>query len=54
MRAAVGPNVGVKAAGGVRTLEAALEVISVGATRFGATRTEGILENFKARLQAGA
>jgi deoxyribose-phosphate aldolase len=54
MRASVGPNVGIKAAGGVRTLEAALEVISVGATRFGATRTEGILESFRARLQAGA
>jgi deoxyribose-phosphate aldolase len=48
MRASVGPNVGIKAAGGVRSLEAALEVIAVGATRFGATRTESILEAFKA------
>ena len=52
MRASVGPDVGVKAAGGVRSLDAALEVIAVGATRFGATRTEGILEEFKARRQA--
>jgi deoxyribose-phosphate aldolase len=51
MRASVGPDVGVKAAGGVRSLDAALEVIAVGATRFGATRTESILEEFKARLQ---
>lgn len=49
MRASVGPNVGIKAAGGVRSLEAALEVIAVGATRFGATQTERILEAFKAR-----
>ena len=50
MRASVGPDVGVKAAGGVRSLDAALEVIAIGVTRFGATRTESILEDFKARL----
>jgi deoxyribose-phosphate aldolase len=49
MRATVGPEVGVKAAGGVRSLQAALDVIAVGATRFGATRTQKILEAFKAR-----
>jgi deoxyribose-phosphate aldolase len=49
MRASVGPHIGVKAAGGVRSLERALEVIAVGVTRIGATRTEGILEAFKAR-----
>ena len=36
-------------AGGVRTLDALLEVMSVGVTRVGATATESILEDFKAR-----
>ncbi|MBC7224579.1 MAG: deoxyribose-phosphate aldolase [Anaerolineae bacterium] len=49
MRATVGPNVGVKAAHGVRSLDAALEVIAIGVTRIGATQTERILEEFKAR-----
>ncbi len=47
MRASVGPRVQVKAAHGVRTLEAALLVIEVGAARFGATRTKKILDDFK-------
>jgi deoxyribose-phosphate aldolase len=42
-------HVQVKAAGGVRTLDALLEVMSVGVTRIGATATETILEDFKAR-----
>jgi len=42
-------NVQVKAAGGVRTLDALLEVMKVGVTRIGATATETILEDFKAR-----
>ena len=46
-------HVQVKAAGGVRTLDALLEVMSVGVTRIGATATEAILEDFKAR-KAGA
>ena len=45
-------HVQVKAAG-VRTLDALLEVMSVGVTRIGATATEAILEDFKAR-KAGA
>lgn len=49
MRAAVSPRVEVKAAGGVRTLDALLEVMNVGVTRIGATATEAILEDFKAR-----
>jgi len=49
MRASVSPHVQVKAAGGVRTLDALLEVMSVGVTRVGATATESILEDFKAR-----
>jgi deoxyribose-phosphate aldolase len=42
----------VKAAGGVRTLDALLEVMAVGVTRIGATATETILEDFKARKAA--
>ena len=37
MRAAVGPNFGVKAAGGIRTREQALAMIEAGATRIGAS-----------------
>ena len=43
-------RVGVKAAGGVRTLEKALEVYEVGCSRFGATATAAILDAWKARL----
>jgi deoxyribose-phosphate aldolase len=42
-------GVQVKAAGGVRTLDALLDVMRVGVTRVGATATETILEDFKAR-----
>jgi len=35
MREAVGPDIGVKAAGGIRTLDAALALIEAGATRLG-------------------
>jgi deoxyribose-phosphate aldolase len=46
------PHVQVKAAGGVRTLDALLDVMNVGVTRIGATATETILEDFKARKDA--
>jgi deoxyribose-phosphate aldolase len=52
MRASVSPAVQVKAAGGVRTLEALLEVMAVGVTRIGATATATILEDFEARKAA--
>jgi deoxyribose-phosphate aldolase len=52
MRRTVGPQVQVKAAGGVRTLDVLLEVMRVGVTRVGATATETILEDFKARKAA--
>jgi deoxyribose-phosphate aldolase len=42
-------GVQVKAAGGVRTLDVLLDVMRVGVTRVGATATEAILEDFKAR-----
>jgi deoxyribose-phosphate aldolase len=46
MRLTVGPQVQVKAAGGVRTLEALLAVIDVGVTRCGATATAAMLDEF--------
>jgi deoxyribose-phosphate aldolase len=51
MRASVGPRVQVKAAGGVRTLDAILAVIDTGTTRVGATATAAILDEFKKRQQ---
>jgi len=42
----------VKAAGGVRSLETALEVYQCGCDRFGATQTAKILEDWKAALAA--
>jgi deoxyribose-phosphate aldolase len=53
MRANTGAHIAVKAAGGVRTLDALLEVMALGVTRVGATATATILDDFKAR-KAGA
>lgn len=47
MRASVSPKVQVKAAGGVRTLQALLDVIEAGATRCGATATAAMLDAFE-------
>jgi deoxyribose-phosphate aldolase len=44
------PNVQVKAAGGIRTLDALLEVRELGVTRVGATRTAEILDDCRKRL----
>lgn len=52
MRRCVGSHMQVKAAGGIRTLDALLEVMAVGVTRIGATATETMLEDFKARKAA--
>jgi len=49
MRRTVSDNVQVKAAGGVRSLDMALKVREVGATRFGATRTVDIMEECYSR-----
>jgi len=49
MRANVSEKVQVKAAGGVRTLPALLDVIDAGVTRCGATATAKILDDFKAQ-----
>ena len=53
MRANTSPHIGVKAAGGVRTLDGLLEVIALGVTRIGATQTKAIIDDFRAR-KAGA
>ena len=52
MRANTPPNIQVKAAGGVRTLDALLEVMALGVTRIGATATETIIEDFRRRKSA--
>ena len=49
MRRSVSPRVQVKAAHGIRTLDALVEVLEIGVTRVGATQTAAILDEFKAR-----
>ncbi len=49
MRASVGPRVQVKASAGVRSLDAALNVIDVGCTRIGTIATAVILDEFAKR-----
>ena len=43
MRAAVGPEMGVKASGGIRDKAAALAMLEAGATRIGASATGAIV-----------
>jgi deoxyribose-phosphate aldolase len=52
MRASVSPHIQVKAAGGVRTLDALLDVINTGTARVGATATATILDDFRQRKAA--
>jgi deoxyribose-phosphate aldolase len=52
LRASVSPRVKVKAAHGVRTLDALLDVMEAGAERCGATATAAILDDFLARAGA--
>jgi deoxyribose-phosphate aldolase len=54
MRRTVSPHVGVKAAGGVRTLDGLLAVMELGVTRIGATQTAVILDEFRSRKAAAA
>ena len=54
MRKNTSPHVQVKAAGGVRTLDDALTVRKIGATRFGATATVAIVEEARKREKEGA
>jgi deoxyribose-phosphate aldolase len=53
MRRTVSSAVQVKAAGGVRTLDALIDVMNLGVTRVGATATKVIIDDFRAR-KAGA
>jgi deoxyribose-phosphate aldolase len=50
MRRCAPPQVGVKAAGGVKTFDRLLEVRALGVTRVGASATKAILDECKARL----
>jgi deoxyribose-phosphate aldolase len=49
MRANTSAHIAVKAAGGVRTLDALLDVMALGVTRIGATATQTILDDFRER-----
>ena len=53
MKRYCGPDVGIKAAGGVRTLDEMLAAIEAGATRIGATATAAILDEARHRLEGG-
>lgn len=46
MRGAVGPRVGVKASGGIRTAAFAAELIAAGANRLGLSGTRAVLDGF--------
>ena len=47
MRHYTDAEIKIKAAGGIRTLERAIEIRKLGVSRFGATATVGILERLK-------
>jgi deoxyribose-phosphate aldolase len=49
MRAHTSPHIQVKAAGGVRSLDALLDVMALGVTRIGATATKTIIDDFRVR-----
>ena len=46
LRQTVGPNIGVKAAGGIRNLQDALKMVEAGANRIGTSSSESILQGF--------
>jgi deoxyribose-phosphate aldolase len=50
MRAAVSPKVKVKSAGGVRTLDALIEMLDAGVERSGATTTSAMLDEYSQRF----
>jgi deoxyribose-phosphate aldolase len=54
MRANTSPHTQVKAAGGIRTLDALLAVRELGVSRIGATATEAIILDFRARKAGDA
>jgi len=53
MRRAVGPEMGVKASGGIRTLDDLLKMLAAGATRIGASAGVKIVEAAHANSQTG-
>ena len=52
MRAAVGSRLGVKAAGGIRSMLAALSMVEAGACRLGTSSGRLIVEQIRGRMQA--
>lgn len=54
MRQVVGPHIGVKASGGIRTAEDARQMIAAVATRIGTSGGIRIVQDRSARLGAGA
>ncbi len=54
MRCVVGPEMGVKAAGGIRSLEALRRMIAAGATRIGASASVRILEEARTGTTDGS
>lgn len=53
MRQTVGPGMGVKASGGIRDTETALQMIQIGATRIGASASVGIVKGDKVAAGKG-
>ena len=53
MRENTGPEIQIKAAGGVRTLRDLITVRSIGVTRVGATATAAMLDEAQRRVEAG-
>lgn len=51
MRQTVGQACGVKASGGVRTLDAIIDMIDAGATRVGSSSTDAVLAEFREKAQ---
>jgi deoxyribose-phosphate aldolase len=51
MRAAAPAHVKLKAAGGIRTLDGAIEAVALGCDRIGASKTAEILDELKERLK---
>lgn len=47
MRAAVGPNIGVKASGGIRTTQDAIDMMKAGANRIGTSASRAILDGLQ-------
>jgi deoxyribose-phosphate aldolase len=52
MRTVVGPNIGVKASGGIRSLDDLLKMLDAGATRIGSSNGTKIVEEARARFAA--